>query len=95
MHNPADIIRCTAEFYHVTPADMTGNDRHRSKSFPRQVAYHLLRKHTRFSLESIGDIFGGRDHTTVYYGASKVQRLCETDAMTRSQVEAIEKDLGG
>src|SRR3984893_12373206 len=59
------IQRKVAEHFDVRLADMTSKRRPANIAFPRQVAMFLARKHTKSSLNEIGDAFGGRDHGTV------------------------------
>jgi chromosomal replication initiator protein len=62
-------------------------------ALPRQVAMFLIREETESSLPEIGEILGGRDHTTVMYGCDKIGDLIETDDGLRRQVKAIRETL--
>ena len=46
---------------------------------PRQIAMYLLRQEVNYSLPQIGEVLGGRDHTTVMYGCEKIAEMLETD----------------
>ena len=54
---------------------------------------YLLREETGLSLPQIGEILGGRDHTTVLYGYEKIADLLERDDRLRSQVVRIKDGL--
>ena len=57
------------------------------------VAMSLMKQLTNMSLKSIGDFFGGRDHSTVISALRKVEKSVQTDARTRSGVERIKAKL--
>ena len=63
-----DIITEVAERWRVGPDEIKGPRRLKRISRARQEALYLMRRHTRLSLPHIGQILGGRDHTTVLHG---------------------------
>jgi chromosomal replication initiator protein len=65
----------TAKFYSVTIDDLTGQSRSRTLVTARQVAMYLCRELTDLSLPKIGEMFGGRDHTTVMHADRKIRQL--------------------
>jgi chromosomal replication initiator protein len=65
----------TAKFYSVTIDDLTGQSRSRTLVTARQVAMYLCRELTDLSLPKIGELFGGRDHTTVMHADRKIRHL--------------------
>lgn len=69
------IVRGVALVAGIAPADLIGPDRHRPLVRPRQRAMLLARRiRPDLSLPNIGRRMGGRDHTTVLYGAARVER---------------------
>ena len=70
-----------------------GRDRSREVTFPRQIAMHLLREETDASLPEIGQVLGGRDHTTIMHGCEKITNLIETDEGTRRQYMALRERM--
>jgi len=66
------IQKKVAEHFDIRLADMTSKRRPANIAFPRQVAMYLARRHTKASLNEIGDAFGGRDHGTVLYACKTV-----------------------
>jgi chromosomal replication initiator protein len=66
------IQKKVAEHFDVRLADMTSKRRPANIAFPRQVAMYLARRHTKSSLNEIGDAFGGRDHGTVLHACKTV-----------------------
>ncbi len=72
---PADIISRTAEYYDLPIDDLYGPSRAQQIALARQIAMYLCRELTSLSLPKIGQLFGGRDHTTVMYAHKKVTQL--------------------
>lgn len=70
------IQQTVAQYYRISPTDMSSNSRLRRVARPRQVAMYLCKQLTTRSLPEIGRHFGGRDHTTVLHAVRKVQSLC-------------------
>jgi chromosomal replication initiator protein len=90
---PERIIQAVAAQYGITVDRLLSRDRSREVALPRQVAMYLLREETAASLPQIGEVLGGRDHTTVMYGCEKITDLLETDDGLRRQVFAIREAL--
>ena len=90
---PDQIINIVADTYGVPIDKILGKERTKTVARPRQIAMYLLREETDFSLPQIGDVLGGRDHTTVMYGHGKISDLMERDDKTRRQVLDIKEKL--
>ncbi len=69
------IVRETAKYYNITLDELLGPSRRRPLVNARQIAMYIHRELTDLSLPRIGDIFGGRDHTTVLHACRKVSDL--------------------
>lgn len=67
------VMRGVADFFEVTISDLKGPRRTKRMVEPRQIAMALIRFNTDRSLPSIGELFGGRDHTTVIHAVRKIQ----------------------
>ncbi|KUK49253.1 MAG: Chromosomal replication initiator protein DnaA [Actinobacteria bacterium 66_15] len=76
-------------FYQISRADLVGDKRSQAIAFPRQVAMYLSRELTDHSLPKIGGEFGGRDHTTVMYANSKIQRLINEQRDVYNQIQTL------
>jgi len=76
-------------FYQISRADLVGDKRSQAIAFPRQVAMYLCRELTDYSLPKIGSEFGGRDHTTVMYANSKIQRLINEQRDVYNQIQTL------
>ena len=92
---PDEIVRHVAKTFGISIESMTGRGRSRQVALPRQIAMYLLREEANISLPQIGEVLGGRDHTTVMYGCDKIGDLLETDDRLRRQVIDIKEQLYG
>ncbi len=88
-----DIIAIMAEKFNLQAADLLGKRRTGRINHARQIAMYLTRELTDLSLPQIGEIFGGRSHTTVLHGANKIAEKIDFDSATRTQVEEIREKL--
>lgn len=70
-----NIQRTVAEYFKIKIAEILSKRRNRSFARPRQIAMALAKDLTDKSLPEIGNLFGGRDHTTVLYAWRKIQDL--------------------
>ena len=61
----------------------------------RDVAIYVCRQLTRESLTSIGEYFGGRDHTTVLHACRKAEELTQADPATRQAIEQLQRKFPG
>lgn len=86
---PAVILQIVAEATGVSIEDFIGSSRRREISTARQIAMYLMRQHTDLSLPRIGEVFGGKDHTTVMYSCDKIGQLLTKDQRTSQLVSQI------
>jgi chromosomal replication initiator protein len=93
--DPHKIIELVAREWQTSSEALLGRDRSQKIAQPRQVAMYLLRKETNASLPQIGEILGGRDHTTVMYAIEKVSSEIETKTDLRKRVVHIKQQLYG
>ena len=82
-----------AEHYNIRVEDIQGSKKPKNIAFPRQVSMYLCRKLLDISLPKIGESFGGRDHTTVIYAISKIEKQLETDTALQKTILQLEKDI--
>jgi chromosomal replication initiator protein len=87
------IKKVVANFYGISVEEMCGKRRDRHIVFPRQVAMFIIREETASSLPSIGQAFGGRDHTTVLHSYEKIVQDCQDDSRVSAEVAKIRELL--
>ena len=92
---PERIVELVAREWKTTSEALLGRDRSQKVAEPRQVAMYLMRKETEASLPQIGEVLGGRDHTTVMYAIDKISNQIETKAELRKRVINVKQQLYG
>jgi chromosomal replication initiator protein len=90
---PELIQNVTADYYQLKVEDLKSKKRNRPIAYPRQVAMYLCRELTDLSLPKIGDIFGGRDHTTVIHACDKIAGEIESDLQVKRTVNELIKRI--
>jgi len=89
---PELIIEIVAEHFHIPSDDIKGNKRNAEVVYPRQIAMYLCRE-TGTALKKIGEIMGGKDHTTVMHGADKIGNEMKTNDSTNHLIQVIRKKI--
>ncbi len=87
------IAEAVAEYYRISLDAMCGKQRDKHIVVPRQIAMYLIRQETQASLLEIGQLFGGRDHSTVLHSCEKIERSVNLDPALRREVIAIREQL--
>jgi chromosomal replication initiator protein len=92
---PSRVVDVVARVFGISSEKLLGRNRTREVALPRQVVMYLLRHEGNVSLPQIGELIGGRDHTTVIYACEKVADMMERDDLLRRQVLQIREQLNG
>ena len=90
---PQLIQEVVALHFKIKNDDMTSKRRIRNVTVPRQIAMFLCRELTDWSLPKIGEVFGGRDHTTVIHSCKKFRELYEGCNKFKHKVDNIYRSL--
>jgi chromosomal replication initiator protein len=90
-----NIQKTVADFYKIKVADMYSKKRPASIAHPRQVAMYLAKELTKKSLPEIGELFGGRDHTTVLHAVRKVGGDRAKNPELNQQLHVLQQTLKG
>jgi chromosomal replication initiator protein len=89
------IQKTVADYYKIKVSDMYSKRRPNNIAAPRQVAMYLAKEMTQKSLPEIGELFGGRDHTTVLHAVRKIGELRSKDAVLNHALHVLEQTLKG
>ncbi|TSE26682.1 Chromosomal replication initiator protein DnaA [Tepidimonas sediminis] len=90
-----NIQKTVADFYKIKVADMYSKKRPAAIARPRQIAMYLAKELTQKSLPEIGELFGGRDHTTVLHAVRKIAAERQVDSELNQQLHVLEQTLKG
>ncbi|MBV8501363.1 MAG: chromosomal replication initiator protein DnaA [Paucibacter sp.] len=90
-----NIQKTVADFYKIKVADMYSKKRPASIARPRQIAMYLAKELTQKSLPEIGELFGGRDHTTVLHAVRKIGGERQKNTELNQQLHVLEQTLKG
>jgi chromosomal replication initiator protein len=89
----AQILRTVQDYYELKPKDLLSRSKLRSLVLPRQVGMYLARKLTPLSLEEIGMHFGGKDHTTVIYAITRIEKLRQSTVQVQTDLAALKQQI--
>jgi chromosomal replication initiator protein len=90
-----NIQKTVADYYKIKVADMYSKKRPASIARPRQIAMFLAKELTQKSLPEIGELFGGRDHTTVLHAVRKIAAERAQLTELNQQLHVLEQTLKG
>jgi chromosomal replication initiator protein len=92
---PSQLVEAVGKAFGISQERLLSRDRSAEVALARQVAMYLLREEAQLSLPVIGELLGGRDHTTVMHGCQKIGELLERDERLRRQVSGLREQLYG
>lgn len=87
------IQKVVAQYFKIPIDDLKGQTRRREVVQARQISMYLAKKMTESSLKSIGEHFGGRDHSTVIHSCETVINLMETNKEVKENITELQKQL--
>jgi len=88
------IISAVAEHFHVTPEALRGKSRKKELVFARMIGIMLMTEHTALSLKAIGEVFGGRDHSTVIHARDTIHdRRAAEDPEVLTALRVLQQKL--
>ncbi len=91
--NEQKVINVVADYYNLTPSQLTGKIRTGQIALARHIAMYLIRNTLDIPLKKIGDMFGGKDHTTIMSAVTKVDKMLKTDKELQTAIEELQKRL--
>ena len=91
--NKGKIIKTVSEFFGVPISDIESNKRKKEIAKARQISMYLLRDMLNLPFSSIGDSFGGRDHTTVMHSVNKIDSEVAFDKSLKFEIDQIRQNI--
>lgn len=89
---PQLIIEVVSEHFQISIDQMISKNRSSQIARPRQIAMYLCKNMTDTSLDSIGSLLGGRDHSTIIHGINKIDEEYESNETTRGLIDTIKNE---
>ena len=89
----SDIIAATCSYFNISQADIIGKKKTKNLVEARMIAIYIINDMLSLPLVSIGQIFGGRDHTTIIHARDKIATLIKENAETAKAVKDIKNSL--
>ena len=83
------VLSEVSSYFGLTPEDLRSKKRTAEIATARQIAMYIIREMAAVSLTQIGDVFGGRDHTTVLHSVNKVEDEIQVNPHLKSDVDEI------
>jgi len=93
LPTPDAILSAVCRHFSLSRQLLSGRDRAHQLTYARQIAMYLLREEARRPLAEIGRLLGGRDHTTVLHGCTKIGKEFSLLPETRQHVECLRRTL--
>ena len=91
--SPKKLINQVSKHFKIKTSELLGPSRKANLVLPRQVSMYLLREDLGLALMKVGDILGGRDHTTIMHGVDKISRKFSSDSDLRHEIMLIKEKL--
>jgi len=89
-----DVINVVSTYYKIDRNILTGLERRREIIIPRQICMYLIRELLNQSYETIGENFGGKNHTTVLHSCNKIMAQIKEDQRLMRDVNALKREMG-
>lgn len=90
---PSHLIDLVARKFGLTSEKLLGRDRTKEVALPRQIAMYLLREEAKISFPQIGEVLGGRDHSTVMSAYEKIKEQIHADRRLEQDIVSLKQQL--
>ncbi len=91
--NKDKIIEAVSNYYNIDKREILSNRKIKNIANARQVAIYLIRKHLNMSLNEIGQIFGGKNHSVILFSINKVEKSAKENEIIKNDIISIENIL--
>jgi chromosomal replication initiator protein len=90
---PNEVFNIVGNYYGIGIQQLKGEKRTKTIVWPRQILMYLLRIELRLSLDEVGRLIGGRDHTTIMHGSDKVTAELQNNINLQKEMGEIKKKI--
>jgi len=90
---PDQIIETICEFYGIKATQLKGKKRDAFLVRPRHVCMYLLKEEGQLTFAEIGNVLGGRDHTTVMHAVGKIEDMLKSSENTQEEIGSIKQKM--
>jgi len=91
--NYKQVLNTVCQYFDIRLNELTGPRRVKELVLPRHLVMHILSDELNLTVEKIGEILGGRDHTTVMHGRDKIKKLITTDREVQRVLIEVKQQL--
>ena len=95
MIKPKEVVQIIADHYNLKISQLKSPVRCKNIALPRQILMYLLRVELKLPLTEVGEMLGGRDHTTIMHGVDKITNLVRDNEEMRVDISGIKQKLLG
>ena len=85
-----DIMETVCKHYGVSQQQVFSRSRKRDLVLVRQISMYLAQKYTKMPASRIGQLIGGRDHSTVLYSCASIEKQLKVDKAFQEEMNSIE-----
>ena len=93
--SPKDVLEIVSQFYNIAQKDLIGGKRKKELVTPRQISIFIMREELKTSYPTIGEVLGGRDHTTAIHSYNKINKEKEENEKINQDIQSIKQLLYG
>ena len=90
---PELILSNVEKHFGLNENDLKSSSKSQNIAFPRQIAMYILKNETNLSLNQIGNLFGGKDHSTIIHAIKKIEKSMIDDASVKKIIQDLTNDL--
>jgi len=91
--HPDDVINTICNYFDIKPTQLKGTKRTASLVRSRQICMYLLKEEFGLTFSDIGNILGGRDHTTIMHGVDKIKAMSLNGSSTNEEIMLIKREI--
>lgn len=87
------IKKIVSNYFQVSEADLMSTSRKPNVVYARNLCFYIIREELNYNYKKIGELFGGKDHTSIMYGIDKIKTAFDTDNNAKKDLQYIKDKL--